>query len=56
VPVAAAAISDLASGTQDAVKTVSRAVAEGVGDTQGDKKPCGCSKNGANQDTPDRQH
>ncbi|HNU99781.1 MAG: hypothetical protein KA191_09440 [Verrucomicrobia bacterium] len=56
VPVAAAAISDLASGTQDAVKTVSRAVAEGVLEAHSDKKSCGCSKNGVNQDTPDRQH
>ena len=56
VPVAAAAIYDLASGTQDAVRTVSRAVAEGVREAQSDAKSCGCSKNGACQDTPDRGH
>jgi hypothetical protein len=38
VPVATDAISDLAEGTQGAVKTVARAVAEGVREAQSDKK------------------
>ncbi len=39
VPVATDAITDLAEGTQGAVKTVARAVAEGVREGQTDKKP-----------------
>ena len=39
VPVATDAINDLAEGTQGAVKTVARAVAEGVKDAQTEKKP-----------------
>ena len=38
VPVATDAVSDLAEGTQGAVKTVARAVAGGVGEAQSDKK------------------
>ena len=38
VPVATDAITDLAEGTQGAVKTVARAVAEGVRETQSDRK------------------
>ena len=39
VPVATDAISDLAEGTQGAVETVARAVAEGVREAHSDKKP-----------------
>lgn len=39
VPVATDAISDLAEGTQGAVKTVARAVAEGVQEAQAARKP-----------------
>ena len=39
VPVATDAINDLAEGAQGAVKTVARAVAEGVQEAQTDKKP-----------------
>jgi hypothetical protein len=38
VPVATDAINDLAEGTQGAVKTVARAVAEGVKEAQTDRK------------------
>ena len=38
VPVAADAINDLAEGTQGAVKTVARAVAEGVKEAQTGRK------------------
>jgi hypothetical protein len=38
VPVATDAINDLAEGTQGAVKTVARAVAEGVREAQTDRK------------------
>ena len=39
VPVATDAINDLAEGTQGAVKTVARAVAEGVKEAHTEKKP-----------------
>jgi hypothetical protein len=39
VPVATDAINDLAEGTQGAVKTVARAVAEGVKEVQTERKP-----------------
>jgi hypothetical protein len=39
VPVATEAINDLADGTQAAVKTVARSVAEGVREAQAERKP-----------------
>jgi hypothetical protein len=39
VPVATDAINEMAEGTQGAVKTVARAVAEGVNEASKDRKP-----------------
>ena len=55
VPVATAAISDLAEGTQDAVRTVSRAVAEGIRQGQDNEKSCDRSEPDPGN-TRDRRH